>query len=414
MPVIELRPAYPGEVGGHEVPAAAVRHRLEQVGANLSGTDPIVVVPPPWRPDLQEAIDLVEEVLRLEGYDTLPVRLPPAPAGHGLTPIQRRCRAVSRALAAAGLVEVQTSPFTASNPLGLADDDPRHAALQLLNPLSAQEHCLRTTLLPGLLAALARNVSRGRHDVALYETGAVFRPRPVRYVPPPAPAARPTREQLEALDASLPDQPQQAALVIAGLAEPAGWWGPGRPVDWSDAVAAALEVGAALGIELTVSACPHEPWHPGRCARLALGDLTVGHAGELHPRLLERLELPARTCAAELWLDPLVADEAAATVVAAPISSYPPGLVGVALVVEDGIPAERVERALRTGAGELLESVALFDLFRGAPVPDGHRSLAYTLTFRAPDRTLSGDEVNAMRDAAIAAAATETGAVLRG
>ena len=415
LPTIELPLGYPGQVGGRSIPADVVRHRLTQVGANLSGGDPIAVVPPPWRPDLTSSIDLVEEVLRLEGYDTLPVRIPKAPTGRGLTLVQRQRRAVSRCLAAEGFVEVQTVPFTADNPLGLADDDARRPAVRLVNPLAANESLLRTTLLPGLLSALGRNVARGHRNLALYETGLVFRPRSkVAPVAPPPAAVRPSEATLAALDASLPEQPERAAVVATGLAEPVGWWGSGRPVDWSDAVAAVVATADVVGVRLDVRADPHEPWHPGRCAGLFVGDRLIGHAGELHPALLERLELPARTCAAEWSLDRLFEASAKAALPSVdPVSTYPPGLVDVALIVPDAVSASEVEAALRRGAGPTLESLTLFDLYRGTPVPAGQRSLAFTLTFRAGDRTLSGEEVNGWRDAAIAEA-VKLGAVLRG
>ena len=409
---IELPVAYPGQVAGHPVEPGAVRHRLLQVGCNVSGERTLTVVPPPWRPDLTLPIDLVEEVLRLEGFEGLPSRLPTAPAGRGLTAGQRQRRAVSRSLAAGGYVEVTTFPFVGDNPLGLPEGDPGRAAVRLANPLSAQEAWLRTSLLPGLLAAVHRNVARGQADVALFETGLVFRSRPVDPLPPPPAGVRPAPEVLAALDASLPAQPLHAAAVLTGRAEPAGWWGPGRPADWSDAVAAGQEVAAELGLELAAEAGEQPPWHPGRCARLRLGDLVVGHAGELHPALCERLELPDRTCAVELDLDALLAATGGATRAAA-VSGYPPALVDVALVVEAGVPAGQVQAALQAGAGPLLEQVRLFDVYSGPPVAEGHRSLAYTLTFRAPDRTLSGEEVRSARDAAIAAAMTATGATLR-
>lgn len=415
-PTIGMRAAYPGEVAGRPVASADVVRRLGEVGCGVTddadSPGQLAVIPPPWRPDLVEPVDLVEEVLRLEGYDTLPSRLPQAPAGRGLTRQQRLQRSLSRALAAAGFVEVQTSPFVGADALGLPDDDPRRDVSRVANPLSAEEATLRSSLLPGLLAALVRNVSRGRTDVALYETGSVFGPPPTTSVAPPPPGARPSAEQLAALQDSLPPQPQHAAVVLCGAADPAGWWGHGRPAQWSDAVAAALAAGSALRVELTVTPAAAAPWHPGRCAALSVAGAVVGYAGELHPRTVDRLGLPPSTCAAEIALEPLFA--AAPERIAVPaVSDFPAGTVDVALLVADTVDQQRVATALRAGAGPLLESLALFDLYRGAPVPAGSRSLAYALTFRAPDRTLGGEEVNALRDSAIAAAATQTGAQLR-
>ncbi len=406
----------PTRVGGREVGPAVVAGHLRAVGCHVDGGGPFGVTPPPWRPDLLAPIDLVEEVLRLDGLDLLPSVLPLAPGGGGLSPRQRHRRAVSRALAAAGWVEVGTTPFV--EPGAGRDAEPE---LAVRNPLSAQESVLRTSLLPGLAAAVGRNVARGRADVALFEVGAVFRDRRGPALEPALPAVRPSVEVLAALDASLPEQPLHAGWVITGAAERAGWWdhadperrrSGGRPADWSDAVAAATVLATALGLTLEVSAGAAPPWHPGRCAALSLGGVVIGWAGELHPETVAAYGLPAGACAGELDLGPLLA--AAGGVVAAPRpSAYPASSVDVALVVVADVPQARVLAALREGAGPLLEEVELFDVYAGPPIAAGHRSLAYGLRFRAPDRTLSGEEVNAARDAAIAAAARSSGAVLR-
>ncbi|HEX7355986.1 MAG TPA: phenylalanine--tRNA ligase subunit beta [Mycobacteriales bacterium] len=407
LPALTMAADLPARVGGRPVAREAVVTALETVGCTVSGQDALVVEPPPWRPDLVEGVDLVEEVLRLEGLDLLPSVLPLPPGSGGLTAPQRRVRAVSRALAAAGYVEVVTSPFVA--PGAGRDGEPE---LVVRNPLSAEESVLRTSLVPGLAGALARNTARGRPDVALFEVGLVFRDRRGPHVPPPKAALRPDAALLAALDASLPEQPVRAGWLLAGRAEPAGWWGPGRPVDWTDALAAAYAVGAAVGRPLAVAASPAEPYHPGRCAAVLLDGQVVGHAGQLHPDVAEALGLPPGTCGGEIDLGPLLASDD--RVVPAPRpSGYPAGTVDVALVVADEVPHAAVAAALREGAGPLLEDLALFDIYAGAPVPAGSRSLAFTLRFRASDRTLDGDEVNAARDAAVAAAAAATGARLR-
>jgi phenylalanyl-tRNA synthetase beta chain len=396
----------PTRVGGREVPRTAVVSALETVGCVVDGVDLLIVEPPTWRPDLVEAVDLVEEVLRLEGLDRLPSVLPVPPGSGGLTVPQRRTRAVSRALAGAGYVEVVTSPFVA--PGAGRDGQPE---LVVRNPLSAAESVLRTSLLPGLAAALDRNQSRGCADVALYELGSVFRDRRGPQVLPPKPALRPDQAVLDALDASLPEQPGHVGWLLAGLAEPAGWWGPGRPADWTDAVAAAHTVAASVGLSLTIAAAEQRPYHPGRCAVLSLDGTVVGHAGQLHPDAAEALGLPVGACGGELDLAAILGG--AERVVPAPRpSTYPASTVDVALIVSDDVPQVQVESALRDGAGVLLEGLVLFDVYVGAPVPTGSRSLAYTLRFRAPDRTLSSDEVNAARDAALGVASA-TGAVLR-
>ena len=193
-------------LGGRVYPVPVIKQRLAQVGCRVTGDDPLIVQPPSWRPDLTRAADLVEEVLRLEGYRTIPVTLPRAPAARGLTAGQRARRRVTAAIADAGFGEVLLLPFVAgdvADRLGLDPDDPRRAAVRVANPLADDEAYLRTSLLPGLLAAAARNVSRGNPDVALFEMGTVFFARGAaggRSHPAGRPAPDP--EELLALEAT--------------------------------------------------------------------------------------------------------------------------------------------------------------------------------------------------------------------
>ena len=406
-PQVRLAVDQPGRVAGRAYPREVVLRRLAEVGCVVEGEQVLLVTAPTWRPDLTGPADLVEEVIRLEGYDTVPVALPTAPAGRGLTERQRLRRTASRALAAAGLVEVVTPPFVSEPLLALLGLDVLQAP-RVLNPLSEQEAHLRPALLPGLLTALLRNVGRGLPDVALFETGSVFRGtgQPVAEVPKTS--QRPTDEQIAALDTALPAQPGHAGLVLAGRRA-------GRPVEVGDAVEVLVALGRSLGVTLRVGRGAEEPYHPGRCALLLLDGEQVGVAGELHPRAVAGLGLPARTVAAEIALDRLVDAAAARGPVPAPVvSTFPPSSVDVALVVADDVLAGDLEGSLRAGAGELLEHLALFDVFSGPQVGEGRTSLAYALRFRAPDRTLTDREVLAARDAAVARAATDHGAVLRG
>jgi phenylalanyl-tRNA synthetase beta chain len=201
------------------------------------------------------------------------------------------------------------------------------------------------------------------------------------------------------------------AAVLAGDIEPAGWWGAGRPAGWADAVEAARIVCEVAGAPATIRAGSQPPWHPGRCAEIVVDDVVVGYAGELHPAVCQAMELPRRTCAMEIDLDALPLPG----VTPAPaVSPFPPALIDVALVVESGVPAVEVQAALVEGAGELLETVHLFDVFTGDQIGTGRKSLAYKLTFRAPDRTLTAEEAVAARDAAVAVAAKRHRAILRG
>ncbi|MGH8868991.1 MAG: phenylalanine--tRNA ligase subunit beta, partial [Actinomycetes bacterium] len=322
-----------------------------------------------------------------------------------------------RALAAAGYVETPCPPFVGPahwDALCIADGDARRRTMRVANALSDEEPELRTTLLPGLLTALRRNVGRGQDDVALFETGTVFLPAPD--IAPAAPRLpvdrRPTPGELASVEAALPHQPTYAAVVLAGAREPSGWWGQGREAIWADAVEAVRTVAEAVGAPVEVQRGDLVPWHPGRCARIVVDGQVAGHAGELHPRVVAAAGLPPRTCAAELDLDAVLA--AAPEILPAPVvSTYPVAKEDVALVVPADVPAADVERALRDGAGGLLEALRLFDVYTGSPVPPGSRSLAYALRFRAADRTLTDEEVAAARETAVAEAHRRTGAVLR-
>jgi phenylalanyl-tRNA synthetase beta chain len=420
LPPVTMQIDLPDKVAGVRYDRGVTVRRLKQIGCTTEfvvpddGTAMIVASPPSWRPDLTQPADLVEEVLRLEGYDTIPSVLPAAPAGTGLTLSQRRRRAVSRALAESGYVEVLPFPFvskTVWDAFGLAEDDSRRRTVTVLNPLEAERSELATTLLPGLLAILVRNVSRGSRDVALFHVGQVTQPKaaPVP-VPDTGVDGRPSDDELAALYAALPQQPVHVAAVLAGNRQRVGWWGPGEKANWADTVAAARLVAQASNVELRVVAADLLPWHPGRCAQLRVGDWPVGHAGELHPKVIEALGLPKGTVAMELDLDllPLVEPRPAPLV-----SPFPPVLLDVALVVEASVPVAEVTDSLRAGGGDLLEDLNLFDVFTGEQVGAGKRSLAYSLRFRAPDRTLTLEEATVARDAAVASAASRHGAALR-
>jgi phenylalanyl-tRNA synthetase beta chain len=249
---------------------------------------------------------------------------------------------------------------------------------------------------------VTRNAGRGLADVAVFETGHVFLGTG-SVVTAPGVDGRPTPGQLAALDAALPAQPRHVGLALAGGA-----------ASWDAAVGALVELGRVVGLDLQPRPAAQDPYHPGRCAELLLDGRRVGLAGELHPRVVGRLGLPARTCAAEANLDVLVAAAADRGPLTAPvISHFPPASVDVALVVDVAVPAAEVEAALREGAGPLLEALRLFDVFTGSQVGQGKRSLAYALRLRAADRTLTDVEVLAARDAAIAEAELRVGAVLR-
>jgi phenylalanyl-tRNA synthetase beta chain len=405
----------PARLTGMDIGADTAVRNLAAVGCEVSvAGDRVSAVVPTWRPDLTDPYDLVEEVARLVGYENVPSVLPPAPSGRGLTRRQKLRRRVGRTLAGAGFVEVISFPFVGQqdfDALGLAADDDRRSVLSLANPLSAEEPAMTTTLLPGLLKASARNVGRGAHDVALFETATVTRPSGEAAAILPV-DRRPTEGELADLLKAVPDQPLHLGVLAAGERSRSGWWGPGQPWEWGDAVAAVRAVADVLGVAMEVRATARAPWHPGRCAELVAEESVLGWAGELHPRVCAAYGVPTRTVAAEVDLDRLLAlapDE----VRARSFSNYPVAKEDVALVVDDPVTVAEVEAALREGAGELLESVRLFDVYTGDQVGAGKKSLAFAMRFRAPDRTLKEGETAAARDAAVALAAARCGAVQR-
>lgn len=416
LPQITISYDLPARITGIDIDAATTVTNLEAIGCTLRKDDTtLTATPPPWRPDLADPFDLVEEVARIVGYDQVPSVLPREAAGRGLTREQRLRRRVGRTLAGAGCVEVVSFPFVgdaAFDALGLPADDSRRTTVRLANPLSSEEPSYTTTLLPGLLKAGARNVARGATAVSLFETGTVAFPADRGPAPIYGVDWRPSEDELAKLLAAIPEQPLHLAIVLAGERERAGWWGGGREAGWSDAIGLVRRLGTELGVEVEVVAATRAPWHPGRCARLLVGGAELGHAGELHPKVCQAFGLPVRSAAVEIDLDLLMRH--ARDVTPGPdFSTYPLAKEDVALVVPDAVTAAEVEAALREGAGELLESIRLFDVYTGDQVADGHKSLAFALRFRAADRTLTEEETAAARDAAVAVAAERTGAVQR-
>jgi phenylalanyl-tRNA synthetase beta chain len=391
---------------------------LEDLGAVLEKTDAgWTVTAPSWRNDLETKEDLSEEVARLVGYDQIPATLPVAPPGRGLTRVQQQRRRLVQALADAGLTEVLAYPFVskaANETFGVAEEGAPRTAVKLANPISEEHGYLRTSVLPGLLEVAKRNHSRGFRDLAVFEAGMVFLPGDTLGTPsiPPL-GVKPTDEVLDALYDGVPDQPLHFAAVLTGHDSPAAAGHAPRLWDWADALDIARLAGDVLGVELVVTQGRHQAFHPGRAAQLSLrsGEV-VGYAGELHPKLLAAHDMPARSVALELNADALF-EAAADVVVARHISTFPVATQDVALVVPQDVPADDVLAALREGAGELLEDVALFDVYAGKGIEDGKKSLAFGLRFRATDRTLTADEASEARERAVATAAERFGAVQR-
>jgi phenylalanyl-tRNA synthetase beta chain len=415
MPVQTIRDSLPADVLGAPVSAERVVEILRGSGVDVTvDGDTLTCVPPTWRPDLVDPYDYVEEVGNKIGLDSIVPILPRATGGRGLTSKQKARRALSAALPAAGFVEVIQFPFLAEgdlDKLGVGPDDERRKVVRVANPLAETSPYLRTTMLPGLFGAVARNMSRGQSDLALYEVGTIFR-GPLGAAPMPSVAKRPSDEELAAIYAALPRQPMSVACVVTGEWLPASGATPAVAAGWEQAIAFAETVARALGVRLERTADAYAPFHPGRCASMSVGDVTVGHAGELHPSVCQAYGLAPRTAAAELSFDALC-DLVPGPGSITPVSSWPVAKEDVALIVDTSVQAADVEAALREGAGDLLEDVRLFDVYVSDAIGEGKKSLAYALRVRATDRTLTEAEAAAVRDAAVATAKERFGAVQR-
>ena len=425
LPGQQIQADLPGRILGLHVPTDVAVGLLRAIGAEVSvhavpGSEQqcLELRPPSWRPDLRDPYDYVEEVGRLVGLENIPAVVPKAPPGRGLTKSQRLRRAVNQAVAQAGFVEVLSFPFATAADLellGLPAGDVRRCQVGIANPLADTAPYLRTTLLPGLFAAVTRNTSRSNDDLALYESGLVFRARdPLVRAPRPSVEQRPSDSELAALNAALADQPRHLAVVLAGSWLPVRWNRPAEPATWLQAIAFVETAARAVGLRVARRRAEQAPWHPGRCAEVVVvgTELVIGHAGELHPSVIKGFGLPSATAAAEIDLDRLIAASPDGGDVAA-VSGFPVAKEDVALIVHRSVSVAAVEAALRTGAGELLESIRLFDIYQGPQIGADQKSLAFALRFRAPGRTLTDAEAAAARDAAVTSAAAATGAVQR-
>ena len=408
-PLLTIDPSYVSKILGFEIPSAKVAELLRVVGCDVDEKS-FTVDPPSWRPDLLTAADLTEEVARMIGYDKIPSVLPPRPLHASLTPTQKRRRAVATMLASRGLAEVQTFPFTNQatiDAMGFVGE--RAATYKVANPMSEEFPLMRVHLVPGLIEVAQRNISRGAKDFAIFEMGSIFRSsqKLVSAISPDL-SKRPDQKIIDEIFASVPAQGYHVAGLLVGKIENENWQGKARSYNWQDAIAYAQDILSLCNLQWSVARSDLAPWHPGRCAELIVNGKAVAHAGELHPRIVAAYGLPERSVAFAVALNALPDSQ---LVRPTTVGTMPAAVQDVALIVDSHVSAADVESALREGAGDLLESITLFD--RYDKIGDGKISLAFTLVFRAADRTLTGEEVSAMREAATVVAGQKFGAVVR-
>lgn len=395
--VVPLRIARLNALLGTDLDRATVTGILERLGLRVDASaDDLTVIVPTFRPDLGREVDLIEEVVRVHGMGLVPSTLP---AGRGrvggLTDDQKRRERVGAALRGAGLNEAITWSFadpTDAERTGWVFG-PDETPVRLLNPMSADQSLLRFSTLPGLVRAVADNRRKGVADVHLYEIGSVWRTAAGR------------------------KQPKERAVVagvLAGSWNRPGWNEPAVPLDVFDMKGVVESVIEELGVarlRLRAADLPH--LQPGRSAEVLIGSDVVGWLGEVHPAVLASYECAGPVAAFELQLKPLL--KAARDVRPfVDLPRYPGVKMDLAIVVPDGVPAERVEQAIRSAGGKLLDDVRLFDAYRGEGVVAGHTSLAFALVYRHPDHTLTDDEVVALHEKVVRKATSAVGGQLRG
>lgn len=390
---ITLRTDRVNTVLGTDFSGDEIRGLLEALALDVAGANgSLEVEVPTFRPDLTREADLVEEVARLHGYNRIERTLPHAGEHLGsLTTRQRERRTVVGSLVGAGVSEAMTISLVAPSDLEAAGHP--GVGIEVENPLRAEESLLRPAVLPGLLRSVAFNASHGNPDTALFEVGKVFHAPVVGDV--------------------LPDEREHLAVALSGHHRRSPHE-VDRPVDVFDVKGLWENLVEALGLaDVVIDPAQRPGFHPSRCASIFVDGGEVGAFGEVAPEVVSRLELPERTVAMELDLGRLLTGARRARRYET-VSRFPPSGIDLAFVVDESVVASRLEATLRSSGGDLLEELRLFDRFEGAELGEGRVSLAYRLRFRAPDRTLTDDEVAEMRQACIDAVVNAHGAELRG
>jgi len=402
--MIEFDPARIEKLTGLSLPKSEAVTILTALGFGVSDAGALLsVTVPSWRPDIDGAADLVEEVVRVHGLSE--VKSTPLPRLHAvakpvLSPRQRRERTARRALAARGLVEAVNWSFIAEREAGLFGGGNATPALKLANPISAEMSHMRPSLLAGLIAAAGRNMARGVSDVAMFEVG----------------------QQFES------DEPSGQVLAATGLrrgtARPQGagrhWQGKAGPVEAMDAKEDAVALLSALGAPVAsfqIAADAPSWYHPGRSGVFRLGPKNIiGYFGELHPRVLDAMDVAGPIAGFEIFPDAIPEPKRKATRAKPPLdmSDLQPLRRDFAFVVAESVTADQVIRAARGADKKLITDVSLFDVFEGGSLGEGQKSLAIEVTLQPVEKTLTDEEIDAVSKKIVAAVEKATGGTLRG
>lgn len=389
-----LRPARVNYLLGTELSSGQVSGYIASLRFSyVEQSGDLLVRVPSYRPDISQEVDLIEEVARLHGYENIPAQRPCGTVTQGgLTELQSFRDRLGRFMAA-WFYEAVTYSFVPPrwfDLLRLEPDNPLREAVVVSNPLSEEQSTMRTLMLPGLLETVSRNLARKNNNLAFFEMGSVFYPRP-------------------------PGQPEEAlkvAVVVAGRTEP-GWFKSAVEMDFYYLKGIAEALLESVGIEeVEWIECQDPSYHPGRSAWLRYRNTLIGVLGEIHPLVRQNFDIKPRACAMELDVG-ILFELSRLKVMTENISRYPAAERDIAIVVREGLPAREVEAVIRQRGGQLLRAVSVFDVYTGEQVAAGSKSLAFKMTFQSADRTLTEAEVNNLMEEIRSALAAELQATSR-
>lgn len=397
---LRLRVSRANDILGTDLDARQVSGILASLGltAKPAAEEPraLEVEVPTFRFDLEREIDLVEEVARIYGYNAVKSTLPEGGAKQGgLSVSQKMLKAVADRLVAQGLYEAQTYSF--SDPrdadlMNLPSGSPLRASLALLNPLSEDQSLMRTSILPGLLKAVRHNIYREQRTVRLFEIGKVFHP-------------------IEG--ERLPMEKRMLAIALAGVTHVDEWYEKGRQIDFYDLKGLIEDLLQGIGVgDWTITRSDDPRFHPGRSGTLAIAGEYAGEFGQIHPSVQEKFDLPYPAMAAEIDAELMIQAGSFARYFAE-IPRFPSVVLDIALIVNEATGNEELVRAIESEGGKLLESVRVFDVFKGPGIPEGKKSIAYSLTFRSAERTLTDEEAMRARDMIVERVRRDFGAAVR-
>jgi phenylalanyl-tRNA synthetase beta chain len=392
-------PALLHKLGGLDLPPQKQKEILFALGFGAQEKGAVWdIALPSWRHDIDGAPDIVEEILRIHGYDTIPatpVRLPENEQRRPINVLSKRASTARRFLAARGLNEAVTWAFMDEKSADLfgAAQNQNKAALTLSNPISADLSVMRPSALANLIAAAASNADRGIPGAALFEIGAVYR------------------------DTTAQGQVMTATGLRSGDAEARHWSGPARGVDAFDAKADALAVIDTLGVNtasLQITRDAPEYYHPGRSGALRLGPTIIGFFGDIHPKVLARMKRDEAYCGFEIFLSALPQPKKKGPrKELLKLSPLQPVTRDFAFVVDEKIEAEKILRHVKAVDKTLITDISLFDIYQGKGVEAGKKSFAFSVTLQPVDKTLTDDEIQAISKKIIDAVTALTGGSLR-